>query len=182
MRPQSLALPFCPAGKEHSQAGDMRLFPAPGLPPVPFSHRLSSFVEYSVVSVFCLWFSTDTTNAAFDTKRNTSLDVPESRGPDGLETPRAALRSGIQPRSRLILQAPLNVHWAQATSQRALSASDLPVTAESRERGPADGAVKYRLHRGSDFFTGPNERQLRAGLQPSDPRVSRAVELSSLCP
>lgn len=74
------------------------------------------------------------------------------------------------------------MHWAQATSQRALSASDLPVTAESRERGPADGAVKYRLHRGSDFFTGPNERQLRAGLQPSDPGVSGAAELSSLCP
>ena len=107
---------------------------------------------------------------------------PRKLRPRWSRTPPAALRSGIQWRSRLILQAPLNVLRAQATSQRALSASDLLVTAESRERRPADGTVNYRLHGGSDFFTGLNERQLRAGLQSSGPGVSGAAELSSLCP
>ena len=107
---------------------------------------------------------------------------PGKSRPRWFRNPPAALRRGIQLWSLLILQVLLKVHQAQVTSQWALSVSDLPVTAESQESVPADGAVKYRLHWGSDFFTGSNEKQLRAGLQPSDPGVSGAVELSCLCP
>lgn len=76
---------------------------------------------------------------------------PRKSRPRWFRNPPAALRRGIQPRSRLILQVLLKVHRAQLTSQRALSISDLAATAESRESGHADGAVKYCLHWGNNF-------------------------------
>ena len=130
------------------------------------------------VSVFCLWFPTDTLNTAFDTKRNTSLEVTESQGPDGLETPQKHLCEASNPGLMGPWSVFLKVHWAEVTSPGALSSSDPSVTGEGRQGRHADCKAKYRFHRSRDFFTGSKERQLRAVLKHLDPGGNRAASLS----
>lgn len=106
---------------------------------------------------------------------NLTSDVPESQGPDGLETPSSTEERHPNPWSRLILQVLLKVHRAQANIAAQLPGAslDLAATAESRESGHADGAVKYCLHSRQQLQARRKAAQGRTPtLRPSSQRVA----------